>query len=573
MKKILYLISSLVFFLCFSYSVKAYNSQITLNYDNYESVLSSNSIYSDIISGIKSRLDNTDFRYYITMETGTSGTSCTYDSLVSLNNYNTYCSLSHVSQTGSYYISLYIFNPTTYSENGVNDLYFGISGGASGFEARIGPISAESFYNDSRIIHDAASPTVISSRVFGFSSLSFDSLDTWLNNENRTYSNRYYHGLTIGDGYSTNYGNAVYNYVPYFIYSNFTMINKYVRWKNGNNYTNFSSNPLQIIKDSVTSPGVVNESSDFYFIMDSNQVSPPVVSNLGNDSYQISSNQIIITHSTALDTINCPVNSDFIDNFCYTNYNNYSNITDISSSNIFIRFDFGSNTNIPYLTDNYYAFTFRVDSNIDLDITNIIIYSGNLYNGRTPVNINKYAYGLYTDYQVIFQAPSDTNLSVTGVAVRLNSINSSDLSDFSLGVYNKYTYKQFGTTQPSLSEQNSYYNNNSIDTIDNNKSSWFTGFNINTRGLTSIVTAPFRYFRYIINSNGACSSLSLPTYYFGNIQLPCIQSILYSKIPDIVTLYGVIMSGLICYYVIVGYFRLVMVCFNPTDSRIEVVDL
>lgn len=103
-------------------------------------------------------------------------------------------------------------------------------------------------------------------------------------------------------------------------------------------------------------------------------------------------------------------------------------------------------------------------------------------------------------------------------------------------------------------------------------SGFFSDFNTETFGLTSIITAPLNAINSIINSS--CNSLVLPLPFVEkNLTLPCMNSIYSNYFKGFFDLYQIITTGLISYYIIVRIFNLVKDFKNPEHDEIEVMDL
>lgn len=103
-------------------------------------------------------------------------------------------------------------------------------------------------------------------------------------------------------------------------------------------------------------------------------------------------------------------------------------------------------------------------------------------------------------------------------------------------------------------------------------SGFFNDFTTDTFGLTSIITAPLNAINSLISST--CSPLVLPLPYVDkNLSLPCMSVIYNQYFGAFFSIYQLITTGLISYYVIVRIFNLVKDFKNPDHDEIEVVDL
>lgn len=103
-------------------------------------------------------------------------------------------------------------------------------------------------------------------------------------------------------------------------------------------------------------------------------------------------------------------------------------------------------------------------------------------------------------------------------------------------------------------------------------SGFFNDFTTETFGLTAIITAPLNAINSLISST--CSPLVFPLPYVDkNLSLPCMSSIYNEFFGGFFSIYQLITTGIISYYVIVRIFNLVKDFKNPDHDEIEVVDL
>ena len=104
-------------------------------------------------------------------------------------------------------------------------------------------------------------------------------------------------------------------------------------------------------------------------------------------------------------------------------------------------------------------------------------------------------------------------------------------------------------------------------------SDFFSDFNTNTFGLTSIITAPLNLIQSLTSST--CNDLELPLPYLNNkkLILPCMTTIYSTHFGSFFTIYQTITYGIIAYWVCVRIFNLVKDFKNPEHDEIEVLDL
>lgn len=120
-----------------------------------------------------------------------------------------------------------------------------------------------------------------------------------------------------------------------------------------------------------------------------------------------------------------------------------------------------------------------------------------------------------------------------------------------------------------------YYIGNSLGIVKtgaNPTGSPFVAFSTDSHGLQSIITAPISAISSLINST--CIPINLPIPFVDrSIQLPCYTQIYQSKFGAVFTLYQTVVTGVISYYVIVGFLNLVKGFKDPKKDQIEVLSL
>lgn len=301
------------------------------------------------------------------------------------------------------------------------------------------------------------------------------------------------------------------------------------------------------------------------------------ITDFGSNSYGIKSNNIEIFNSLG-NSVNCVKDREFDNNgYCTFYYDDFGENEESSllNSDFDISFSFDDNSsNFPLKSDKYYIFTYRTIADINVIPTLVMGYSGN---ATIPIVIDDVKItnnGLNKDYQLILHTNNpDSNYALDSLKIFNISLNgySNNLSDFKLGVYNSYKYTQFDTF-PTQQDLTNDLNNNSLNTINlGTTDNFFSKFSVNDHGLSTFISSPIRLFQALRNTT--CETIILPLPHFGNIQLPCVSSIFQQNLPDLFNIYQLIMSGIICYYVGLNYFRIIKNAFNPEDDRIEVQDL
>lgn len=120
---------------------------------------------------------------------------------------------------------------------------------------------------------------------------------------------------------------------------------------------------------------------------------------------------------------------------------------------------------------------------------------------------------------------------------------------------------------------NDNINDDNTDGASSEASEFFSSFNTDTFGLTSIITAPLNLIKSLTSKT--CTPLHIPLPYLNNkyLDLPCMSSIYSQYFGSFFTLYQTITYGIIAYWVCVRIFNLVKDFKNPEHDEIEVLDL
>lgn len=134
----------------------------------------------------------------------------------------------------------------------------------------------------------------------------------------------------------------------------------------------------------------------------------------------------------------------------------------------------------------------------------------------------------------------------------------------------KITDEQKKTTQ-SIDNVNNSINNDNVSS--DTGTGFFDDFQVdNHNGISGIVTAPLRLINSL--SSSSCSSLSLPLPFVSqNAVLPCMSGIYQQHFSSFLSIYRIITTGLIGYWVLIKLFGHIKGMQSPNDDRIEVFDL
>lgn len=126
--------------------------------------------------------------------------------------------------------------------------------------------------------------------------------------------------------------------------------------------------------------------------------------------------------------------------------------------------------------------------------------------------------------------------------------------------------------QSSVDDLNSNINNDNVNGASSQASSFFNNFTTNTHGLTGIITAPLSAIASI--TSATCSPLVIPLPFVDeDLTLPCMRTVYEQFFGDFITLYDVIVTGIIAYWIMVRIFALVKDFKNPEHDEIEVMEL
>lgn len=133
------------------------------------------------------------------------------------------------------------------------------------------------------------------------------------------------------------------------------------------------------------------------------------------------------------------------------------------------------------------------------------------------------------------------------------------------------TEQQHKDSQAQLEEQKKQTEALTNSNVDVN-GDFFNGFDNNTHGLTSVITAPLQLIGSITSST--CSPLTLPMPFgMPNAQLPCMGTIYKKHFGTFFDLYQTITFGMVSYWVCVNLFAMVKGFKDPDSDKVEVLDL
>ena len=186
-----------------------------------------------------------------------------------------------------------------------------------------------------------------------------------------------------------------------------------------------------------------------------------------------------------------------------------------------------------------------------------------------------------TDDYLCFYDVNKTFISCTSINVSAGT----DLTIPSSASYFRYTIQK-NRNQPQLKlcrngnqaisdgqqQINDTLNNSDVTGATSDAESFFSNFQSDSHGLSGIITAPLRLIQGLASSS--CTALSIPLPFVNeNATLPCMSTIYSTYFPTFLSLYQLITTGLIGYWVLIKIFGHVKGMQDPTDDRIEVLEL
>lgn len=124
----------------------------------------------------------------------------------------------------------------------------------------------------------------------------------------------------------------------------------------------------------------------------------------------------------------------------------------------------------------------------------------------------------------------------------------------------------------SINDLNDNINNDNVIDAENKATEFFNNFTTNTHGLTGIITAPLNAISSITSST--CTPLVLPLPFVDeDLTLPCMRPIYEHFFGDFMTLYDIVVLGIVSYWIVVRIFSLVKDFKNPEHDEVEVMEL
>lgn len=127
-------------------------------------------------------------------------------------------------------------------------------------------------------------------------------------------------------------------------------------------------------------------------------------------------------------------------------------------------------------------------------------------------------------------------------------------------------------TNDKLNDLNDNITDSDSSEASGEASDFFSGFDTDTFGLTSVITAPLELIKSITSKTCTPLQLTVP-FVDKQLNLPCLSSIYEQHFGSFLTIYRTITFGFVSYWVCIKLFNLVKDFKNPEHDEIEVLDL
>lgn len=272
-----------------------------------------------------------------------------------------------------------------------------------------------------------------------------------------------------------------------------------------------------------------------------------------------------------------------LNNCHYNYYNTYISLSNFTYSNgVFTQIDADTRTDLQWkiqaFNNSSYVKNLTSKSNNSLTRQSLNFTKDSSFN-RILFGLN----GSKTDSTITFDVSKLKNgttytLSFNLLNATQGSISISDLmvSDNGYTTYipsgDKKCTSKLDDTNKNLNDLNDNITNSDSSNAKNDANNFFSNFQTDTFGLTSIITAPLNLISSLTSKT--CSPLNLPLPFINkNLPLPCLSTIYSEYFGSFLIIYQTITFGIVAYWVCVRIFNLVKDFKNPDHDEIEVMDL
>jgi len=257
---------------------------------------------------------------------------------------------------------------------------------------------------------------------------------------------------------------------------------------------------------------------------------------------------------------------------------------------------FYSSSNVNIVSTSLLSNTFKQDSDPTIIDYNpvylgtqtikfkvVVSLNQSLNNSSLYVGVGSYTTASNQSSLFVNQHISDTPISFSVNTYEINTSSTIINQNDQIIEQNKITNDKLDNLDTTIKNQTEVQQKNHDETMNtlkddntteasNEASEFFSGFETDTFGLTSIITAPLNLIGSITSSS--CSPLGLEVPFVDStLNLPCMTSIYERYFGSFLDVYQTITFGIIAYWVCVKIFALVKDFKNPDHDEIEVMDL
>lgn len=240
-------------------------------------------------------------------------------------------------------------------------------------------------------------------------------------------------------------------------------------------------------------------------------------------------------------------------------------------------------SNVPGYADQYMSKSFNYQycfqeqlifsSKIDANFINIkFLKSSTASSWMALVGLDIRDNGLSASY-------IDSEFSAIKKAVNSISADVQNSTQTTINNQNSNTQQQISNansnqaqTNSNLNKINDTMNNDKVDGANSSANAFFGNIQENDYGLSDIITMPLSYITKI--SSAQCSPLSFPIPFVNqNAELPCMYSIYQQYFGSFLSVYQVITTGFIAYWIFINIFAMVRGFSDPFIDKVEVLEL
>lgn len=232
----------------------------------------------------------------------------------------------------------------------------------------------------------------------------------------------------------------------------------------------------------------------------------------------------------------------------------------------------GLRTNCDLTTDGLY-FTATCPLVNSRALTNIRVTFVNTY----IKNSGTYFVGLARDYNYFVDSNNAINSTLqNGFQTQVDTINQNSKNQIDAMNQNQLQANQNSQNEVNAMNKQTEATQEQTNTLKDSNvevdDSFFSGFDNDTHGLTSIITAPLQLIGSITSSTCSPLGISIP-FVEQTAYLPCMSNIYQTYFGEFFKLYQTITFGIVSYWVCVNIYAMVKGFKDPDSDRIEVLDL